>query len=124
MISKICSRCKKSIPIEQFGKSNKFSDGLKRRCKSCEKVTRALHTIRFSINGEIVVIKINPFIYSLLKINFPVSPGIKVKSILKNWGEDPINKLKDLSKHHDTSIVKLVEIIIIKHLLEYGIEII
>ena len=38
--TKICSRCKKELPIEDFGKTKSTNDGLQAYCKQCEKQYR------------------------------------------------------------------------------------
>ena len=38
--TKICSFCKKELPISEFGKCKSTKDGLQYYCKSCQKLYR------------------------------------------------------------------------------------
>ena len=35
--TKVCSKCKRELPIEMFGKRKSESDGLQYYCKECKK---------------------------------------------------------------------------------------
>lgn len=40
---KICSKCETALPITEFHKNSKLSDGVFNHCKSCEKIRRRLY---------------------------------------------------------------------------------